>query len=596
MSSNLKQLSYTIELLSPVLITSTVGDENIQMSEDFLSGSSLLGMFASEYLRQPDNKKEYSLENPGKQFKKWFLSDALRFLNGYKLSAEEQRSLPVPLSLQHSKDDTMKLDEAPFYEGLFGDKGDKHPGGFYVVHNIGYEKVPVGCAFSFHHERDDQLVGRSEKSIIFNYEYLLPFQKFKALIVGEEAELKDFLNSFKDKKFIARLGRSKTTQYGRVEVNFKNAQLEEVNELALTLYGEVESENGEPEAETGQAIRPDPPTRTISLIPDGEGAAYFTLTCLSHTILLNEYGFSRVDEKTFQTNLAQALEKQLRLRSQNPTLALKPGDLKIEKCFARPVELENYIAVWKARKPSVAAFQMGSCFKIQISKSIEKTALDNLPLALEALEKEGLGIRRNEGFGRVAINWQQMPAEENDSFRNVTSERRKEREDKKPSRPSIPLPQTAKTVFRSVLQTHYYQLAREEAVRKQKEFKHQPPKSYLPPGSLISRLQALVQYALQKDDFEKRFTEAIRKLAERDSARNHLQKCRSDSLTLLDFLEILRLDTLLPKIDDPEEKELSALLGGDGSVQNPQFKKALFEEYMTTFFANMQKRAKLGEG
>ncbi len=583
MSSDLKQLQYTIELLSPVLITSTVGDENIQMSEHYLSGSSLLGMFAGEYLHRTKDP-EHTREKPSDRFKKWFLSDALRFLNGYKLSPTGQRSLPLPLSLQHFKEDTMKPDKAPFYEGLYEGKGDKHPGGFYVVHDIGLETVPVNSAFSFHHERDDQLVGRSEKSIIFNYEYLLPFQKFKALIVGEEAELKDFLNSFKDKKFIARLGRSKTTQYGQVEVNFENAQIEEVNELALTLYGEVESENGEPEAQTARAKRPNPPPLPVSLKEDDQGASYFTLTCLSHTILLNEHGFSRADEKTLQTNLAQALEKQVRLLSQNQSLTVAPQDLIIEKTFARPVELENYVAVWKARKPSVAALQMGSCFKIQVNKAVSK----DIPEALAALQRDGLGIRRNEGFGRVAINWQQKPSNEKGSIQNVTAKKRDEREGKKPSKPSVPLPQTANEVFRSVLRAHYLQLAREEAVQKQKAFRH------LPPGSFISRLQALVQYALQEGDFEKRFTVAIHKVAERDSARNHLQKCRSNSETLLDFLENLRLDTLLPRIEDVEEKELSELLG-NGSVQDAQFKKALFEEYMTTFFANMQKRKK-GEG
>lgn len=604
MSADLKQLQYTIELLSPVLITSTVGDENIQMSEDYLSGSSLLGMFAGEYLRRT-NDPEHTREQPGDRFKKWFLSDALRFLNGYRLNPTGQRSLPLPLSLQHSKDHIMEPNKAPFYEGLFSEKddqakedkpkGDKYPGGFYVVHDTGLETVPVGSAFSFHHQRDDQLVGRSEAGIIFNYEYLLPYQKFKALIVGEEEELKEFLKQFKEKKFIARLGRSKNTQYGRVEINFENAQLQEVNELALTLYGQVESENGEQDAETGQVKRSDLPPRTISLIPDGEGPGYFTLTCLSHTILLNQHGFSRVDEKTLQTNLAQALQTLLHSLLQDQSLSLKPGDLKIEKCFARPVGLENYIAVWKARKPSVAAFQMGSCFKIQINSSIDKAVLDKLPRALEVLEKEGLGIRRNEGFGRVAVNWQQKPADENGYFRNVTADRRKEREGKKPQKPSIPLPETAKEVFRSSLQAHYLQLAREKAVSKQKEFKHEPHKSYLPPGSLISRLQALVQYVLENGDFETRFKKAIQTLAEHQSAKSHLQKCRSNSETLLDFLETLHLDTLLPKSDDPEEQELFALPGGDGFVQDPAFKKALFEEYMTAFFANMQKRKK-GEG
>lgn len=70
------------------------------------------------------------------------------------------------------------------------------------------------------------------------------------------------------------------------------------------------------------------------------------------------------------------------------------GKAEIRFCSTSLVEAGGYNRTWKCRNPAVRMYDQGSIFKIVCDRS---PALE----ALRAVEREGLGIRRAEGFGQV---------------------------------------------------------------------------------------------------------------------------------------------------------------------------------------------------
>lgn len=70
------------------------------------------------------------------------------------------------------------------------------------------------------------------------------------------------------------------------------------------------------------------------------------------------------------------------------------GKAEIRFCSTSLVEAGGYNRTWKCRNPAVRMYDQGSIFQIVCDRS---PALE----ALRAVEREGLGIRRAEGFGQV---------------------------------------------------------------------------------------------------------------------------------------------------------------------------------------------------
>jgi|GEM_PF-388480 len=574
-SATREQLNYVIRLKAPVLITGSVGDENMALSEDYLSGTSLLGFFANLYLKTTRlDKPAHEDEN----FKSWFLSNDLRFLNGYKMIEEKQgddiiprRTLPIPKSIQFKKTAEKTGSEEPL-EKIFRlpaenkapdadrnqEEETKAREGYCLLTGRVFEKVSIGVFeqatvekhHHFHHQRTDQVLGRSDAGEIFNYEHLNAGQEFMAAITGNGAALKKFEQWLVAKIFAGgnriltgRLGRSKNTQYGLVELDFSIA--------------------GEP----AEVHAPDQFDALDKNDPQ------ITLTLLSHAILLNEYGQAAVEEKWLLQALAAALTKN--------GAPIAAAELEIENRFVRAAGVENYVAVWKARKPSVFALEMGSCFLIRIKGHFGETKSQQLKTVLRMVEREGIGIRRNEGFGRVAINWQQK----REKLNNMTKERNDARKELlKKNAPGGDLPAPVKKIFAAALQDYCEQTVRKLAVKKLEEF----PATLS--GSQIGRLQRFAETARD----ETRFKELLKALAK--PAREGLEKNRSSQTTLLEFLESDHLVTengelYKALIKAAAKHQTFFATAGYDPLANDK-KAEWFKIYMTTFFAMMSKKAK----
>ena len=104
------------------------------------------------------------------------------------------------------------------------------------------------------------------------------------------------------------------------------------------------------------------------------GSCYMML--MSDTVMRNSYG------EYCGLNLEELQE------------TLDVSSLRIERCATSGRNVRGYNSAWKTRIPSVQMYQKGSVFLLKYDGVITKAKAE------EVMDK-GIGIRRNEGFGRV---------------------------------------------------------------------------------------------------------------------------------------------------------------------------------------------------
>lgn len=348
-----KRIKIIIKLKSPVLMTDVPGDQNMVESKLYLTGSSLMGIFADKYIKKHNGIADDFFYNS-------FLRGGLTFTDAFKLIDDKKKGLVpayiLPLSVQKKKHDEsgdcieyfLADDESEEKKDKDGMKNKfQSVGGFGSINDGFIKTVEVKSGISFHGAINN---GKSDNDI-FNYEWIAPFQTFISYALGSEDYLKTFLRFLKESAdtaydydgeiFLnAYIGRSRTAEYGKIDmiisdiedISFKSNNDEELDDLCI-------------------------------------------MTLLSDAIIYNEYGFSTADVN----DLAKCLGT----------------SVKIKKSAIRKKTVENFIGKWSARKPMENVITAGSSFLIERSSLSEN---------YKDFEIYGIGERTNEGFGRVAFN------------------------------------------------------------------------------------------------------------------------------------------------------------------------------------------------
>jgi len=368
---SLSALELTINLKAPVLISGSVGDENMVASEDYIAGSALLGAFAAAYLTKNKIKNLNQERNEFIKFSDLFISNKVSFLNGYPVTENGKRMLPMPLSIKYEKGMNQDAKDEFFDTQL---TNYKHKTGYCYIepdttnnHGLVFERLSVGKQYQFHHQRTNQSVGRSATGEIFNYESILGNQIFKSLIVGPSYLLNELKHLVDTYGKIIRLGRSRNTQYGKAEITI----------------GGMQDYNGE-----------------VAYMHNKDNDPHIlTITLTSDIILLNDNGHAETNIRLFLMTLG--FKEELI----NSLLHQKNQDIEKIKSYFRTKIVESYNAAWKARTPSHTAFIKGSCFKFILTKD----EYEQLRIPIESILKNGIGLRRNEGYGRFVVNWQCGP-------------------------------------------------------------------------------------------------------------------------------------------------------------------------------------------
>lgn len=74
--------------------------------------------------------------------------------------------------------------------------------------------------------------------------------------------------------------------------------------------------------------------------------------------------------------------------------SLDVTNMAIENCSTSTITVRGYNSIWGTHIPAINMYEMGSCFKLSFKGIISKEKL-------RQVENKGIGVRRNEGFGRV---------------------------------------------------------------------------------------------------------------------------------------------------------------------------------------------------
>jgi len=458
-------LRYRLTTRSPVVISTISGDVNMVATKKHIPGTLVLGLLAKRFI---DKKNSGPTAHENEDFYNWFLAGRMKMSNAYLFSQNESGGklyYPTPLSIEKEKYfgriayDRLLLEQEP-------DEQTKHKDEFCFLQTGVLRTRAVETGVNFHHARNREK-GVSEEGLIFNYESIAAGQVFAGELHGESEDLQNLLQIF-GSEWPAFVGRSKNSQYGTVAFEF-------IDQTPVPLQNQI--------------AWPENEDRTL--------AEYISLTLLSDLILYNECGYPTTDVE----DLRIALEKRL-------------GPIKIEKAFAKKTEAENFVGVWRLKKPSETCFSAGSAFLLKVDP--EKRG------ELAALQETGIGERIHEGFGRCVFGWQ--------THVDLTARDDAEEEAKRAaSKPDGEAPKITKAIVQEIAQNAIRESIELKAVNQQRDFDR------LPANALIARLHSMACSTKNRCDF----VAAINQF--RKIAADQLRDCVSRERNLLEYLAAFRL-------------------------------------------------------
>jgi len=331
------ELPVFIENLSELLLCTRVGRS--QISDTFISGSFILGAFASAYI------SKHNLENAheNEEFYRLFLSGKVKFLNACPTNIDWNEFYPTPASIAKEKD------KEEYFNLKWPDEQIEKPAFEYAKLNDEIEYISVGRKIEYHHARpEDRTIGHptEEKGEFFQFEVIDKGQKFLGKIIGERAEL-EILKSIipnNSNNSIIYLGKSKTAQYGKCKIIYE--EMEKVNQ------GKINWESGE---------------RII-------------VKLVSDMILINEYGFIVPDINVLKDEIAL-------------WLGIDKDKIEIENAFLRFKKISGFSSIWGLPKIQANALKAGSVIVLK----------NNLDSDIEVPSFHAFGIRTEEGYGQVVF-------------------------------------------------------------------------------------------------------------------------------------------------------------------------------------------------
>ncbi len=336
-----------LKLETPTLFTGVAnGEENSSQTLPYIPGSALRGALVARYMKSNSAAKDLPVDDESKTM---FFSESVRFLNAYPDCDDWKRSLPTPASWRKRKNDEATDCKVKDYA---------------LVEPDDDFDSPVRKPFAGYDDEDDEWVvcapgeyllthiggeerGKVEKgnNVVFQYQSLSAGERFIGVILADndnQEHLKKIKSLLEQNRTLV-MGRSHGASYGRLSVDV----LEEPD------WREYEDSGYD--------------NTTI-------------ITLLSDAILRDEEGQPTLD-----------LDAYLRTKLNKP-------DIKHEKAFVRNAVVGGFNRKWGLPLSQSPALGMGSVF-VYDAAVLSPQDLDNLIAS-------GIGERRVEGFGRIAVNWQ----------------------------------------------------------------------------------------------------------------------------------------------------------------------------------------------
>jgi len=336
-------LKYTITTEQPLLITSLQGDPNSSVSFDYIPGSAIRGALIGLYQQKKQSTADL-LDDP--TAKRLFFSPQTRFLNGY-CAIDEARCLPLPKSLRSKKRAELSqgLWDSSTKQYLDSDLHDKSEHRSF--------KWRFGCLDSAQalHLAD------SVKTVL-NIHTARDRQKGRATS-GSGAVFR-YEAIAPGQGFIGYILCELDTDAAEIQSLLKQSQ------SFLWLGGSRSAGYGKVRIEF-EAV-----SDWAEYTPTKIDSSLNTITLLSDMLIRDQQG-------QYTTDLAGKL-------------GLKPVP---EYSNIASTIIGGFNRKWGLPLPQVPAIAMGSVFVVK----------GDLSQHYQTWLEQGIGERRNEGFGRIAINW-----------------------------------------------------------------------------------------------------------------------------------------------------------------------------------------------
>ncbi len=503
-------LRYRLTLKEPVVIPATAGDPNTVVGRHEISGSNVWGAAARIYLNQ-DNKLAQDAE-----FRHVFLQDGLKFLSAYPESFDNgKRMIPIPHSIRELKKDKGRVMDFSGDSGGFGDEPIKRLGQRYGdISQYDLKTQAVKTQRNSHHARvtDNRRIGRALGAedgggSIFQYEAIQAGQTFQGAILGPELQLRNLQKWLKDGT-ILRIGRSLSAQYGLVEFHW-------IDTDKPKKYNDLVEWDGFLTASPASRI-PTPGKRLI-------------ITTLSSLLTVNSDGHP--DMSFPKHELAKVL-------------CMNSDDLTLKKSYTRTEMIGGYQTHLRLPRQQFPAIASGSVFEFECPRELN----ENDSNVLNKLEQEGLGLRKGQGFGRIAVN-RQVDL----SFREETQLDDIENQDSRVV-PAKEVPDKLQVILEEIVLKRFIVKTKILAYEAAERIVEQIPKNNIPSNTLIGRLRLI----LQRGDFNNRSDEFF-KIAEEKLTKHPVN---------ISKLELPELDSTL---------DLSSLFKGLWEKRETIVKKLLDE-------------------
>ncbi|MEP6521467.1 hypothetical protein NDA07_06745 [Microcoleus vaginatus DQ-U2] len=314
------------------------------------------GAIIGRYMRQ-HHLSELDLTND--EVKRLFFdANSTRYLNAYLLSYEKQpqRTLPLPLCWFKDKDEELK-DNSPITVYDFSiERGDnpetpKSVGEYFWRKERGGIKLYKEKRRINIHNFRDRKKGRStdNQGEIFRYDALDAGQIFQSVIFCEDEDVTAIQDLLAEPNLW--LGGSKSAGYGHTKI---------IDPKPLNAWDEI----GVPAEERE------------------DNDEVLNITLLSDTLLRDECGQPVADPMLIK----QAVEEMLNISLPEPS-----------NIFGGSTLIGGFNRKWGLPLPQVPALAAGTAI---VFKGVEINSEQ-----IQLLEAYGIGERREDGFGRIAINW-----------------------------------------------------------------------------------------------------------------------------------------------------------------------------------------------
>ncbi len=348
----MKAITLTLHTQQPILATSFQGDPNSDVSYSYIPGSMIRGAIIGRYMKQ-HHLSELDLTND--EVKRLFFdANSTRYLNAYLLSQEKKRTLPLPLSWFKDKDDELNDNSSITVYDFSIDRGDnpetpKSLGEYFWANKGGVVNLYKDKRRINIHNFRDRKKGRStdNQGELFRYDALDAGQTFQSVLLCEDEDVTTIQDLLAKQNLW--LGGSQSAGYGHTKII----------EKTLNHWNEV-----------------------VSSPEDRENDENLSITLLSDTLLRNECGQPVADPMLVK----QAVDEILNISLPEPS-----------NIFAASTLIGGFNRKWGLPLPQGPALAAGT---VIVFKGVEINS-DQIQL----LEAYGIGERREDGFGRIAINW-----------------------------------------------------------------------------------------------------------------------------------------------------------------------------------------------